>query len=459
MTKAPLVTVYIPCNNYGRFLGAALESVADQLYTNWELFIIDEGSQDDTIEVARSFQRKVRNHVQVIQNESAHGLQKVANEVLVLAKGIYILRLDADDWLDESALLQMVAKLESNAGLGIVYGNFYYTNEEGVVIGQERRRKLGKEDSSYHLPPHGACTMFKTNILKSLGGYSEDIDAQDGWELWFKLLQRTNAASLDSALFYYRQHGQSLSRDSSRMLKARSEIFEKIRKQNAGDYQLRCLAVIPVKESYPNFEGAPFRKINDKTLLEIAIHGAQNSNCITEVYISSESDNVFRFLTDLTTNNLIEPISFVRRPPEVSSLMIRPTEILHHAAEAYHSANGCYPDIVLFLSVHSPFRTPQHIDSAVNVLLVQCCDSVVSVCEEREPVFIHADQGLKLFNPGRFEGLTYEREKLFRFNGSIIATWMANLNENDLFGQKIGYLEMAGDESGQIKASKSLPTF
>ena len=45
---APLVTVYIPCRNYGRFLTDSVTSVFEQLYENWELIIVDEGSTDDT---------------------------------------------------------------------------------------------------------------------------------------------------------------------------------------------------------------------------------------------------------------------------------------------------------------------------------------------------------------------------------------------------------------------------
>ncbi len=456
LQSGPLVTVYIPCRNYGRFLNNALESMRDQLHTNWELFIVDEASEDDTQIIAHYFRSRVPQQVEVIHNAKPIGLQRVANHVLSLAQGKYIVRLDADDWFDESALLLMTSKLESDSNLGLVYGNYFYTEENGEVIGFERRHRLGEEDTSNHLPPHGACTMVRTNLLKSVGGYSEEITAQDGWELWFKMLQRAQAASLEAPIFYYRQHGNSLSRDSKRLLHARAQIFSKLRNQNSGGYRPSCLAVIPAKESYPDFEGVPYRKIKNKTLLQIAIDEAQRAECVSDVMVSSESPLVLEHAQELEQSRLVRPHLRALRPQSQRQPTIRPQDILLHACNAYSEQKGFYPDIVLFLSLHAPLRKAKHIDKAFNVLLVKVADSVVSVCEEREPIFTHGPNGLNLLNPGRFEGLSYEREKLYGFNGAIIITWMENLKGSTLFGEKIGYIEMGREESVQIKQVSNL---
>jgi CMP-N-acetylneuraminic acid synthetase len=298
--------------------------------------------------------------------------------------------------------------------------------------------------------------MVRTNALKAAGGYSEDINAQDGWELWFKLLQRTQAANLEAPIFYYRQHGNSLSRDSNRLLSARAKIFSKLRKQAVGGYQPTCLAVIPAKESYPNFEGVPYRQIEDKSLLQIAAQAALCAANVTEVVITSESEKVLKFAADLVEQKVIGSLLTARRPIEFAGELIRPREILLHAAEAYFAKHGHHPDVLLFLSLHAPFRREGHIDKAIDVLLTQNCDSVVSVCEEREPIFTHGIDGLNLLNPGRFKGISHEREKLYRFNGSIIATWMETLKEDTLFGSKVGYIEMGQKESIQIKCATDL---
>ena len=84
------------------------------------------------------------------------------------AKGEYIIRLDADDYLDESALLVMAKYLDANQDIALVYPNYYYVNEEGNFLGLERRKIIGKEVEVLDLPAHGACTMVRKRILKSI---------------------------------------------------------------------------------------------------------------------------------------------------------------------------------------------------------------------------------------------------------------------------------------------------
>ena len=66
MTETPRVTVYTPSRYYGRFLDQAIGSVASQSYTDWELLIIDDGSVDDTGEIASQWAATQRFHVRVV---------------------------------------------------------------------------------------------------------------------------------------------------------------------------------------------------------------------------------------------------------------------------------------------------------------------------------------------------------------------------------------------------------
>jgi len=453
MNTTPLVTVYIPCRNYGHFLKQCVESVFSQLYTNWELIIVDEASDDDTVSIAEDFSRNHPDSITFIHNETATGLQNLANTVLGIAKGKYMVRLDADDWLDEGALLLMVAKLEKTPDIGLVYGNYFYTDIDGNVLGAERRHKLGDEDTVGHLPPHGACTMFRTRSLKAVGGYSEDVNAQDGWELWYKLYSRIGAASLDVPIFYYRQHGNSLSRDSTRLLSARSRIFERISKRLEGDFKPNNVAVIPVRESYPGFEGVPYRKLNGVSLLEIAILSAIKSNKINSVIVSSQSQKVLDFSQQLEIDGRVPShMRVLREEDEGVSRSLPIRDLMVSAGEHYAAINGVYPDVMAFLSLHAVCRRTEHINKALNVLRITESDTVVSVQEEREPMFAHGENGLKLLNPGRFQELNYDRERLYSFNGSIIATWWEVLREHHLFGEKIAYIEMSTEDSLQVKS-------
>ena len=452
MNASPLVTVYIPCRNYGRFLQHAVESVFTQLYTNWELIIVDEASTDESAPIAQALCRQHPEKTTFIQNEQPMGLQRLANTVLSLAKGKYMVRLDADDWFDECALLLMVAKLEANPDIGLVYGNYFYTDPQGKVIGMERRHKLEVEDIAGHLPPHGACTMFLTRALKVVGGYSEDVDAQDGWELWYKLYTRIGAANLDVPLFYYRQHGDSLSRDAKRLLVARSRIFDRISQTLEGDFKPCNVAVIPVRESYPGFEGVPYRKYQGNSLLERAIRSAADSDKIDTVIVASQSQEVLDFARQLEDEGIVpKHLRMLRDQNEEGGRNIPIRNLMIRAGEYYATMSGKNPDVIAFLSLHAVHRTKEHLEKALNILRITESDTVVSVQEEREPMFVYTRQGLKLLNPGRFQDLIFDRERLYRFNGSIVATWWEVLQENNLFGGKIAFTEMTEEESFQVK--------
>ena len=130
---------------------------------------------------------------------------------------------------------------------------------------------------------------------------------------------------------------------------------------------------------------------------------------------------------------------------------LKPHEILKSAATYLEDNAGYQPDIIIFLSSHAIFRSGAHIDQAINTLIAQNSDSVVSVQLEREPIFKHGKFGLELLNAGRFEGLFLERENLYRFNGSIIACWHDVILKGSLFGNSTSYIEMDHLESAQIK--------
>ncbi len=74
MRGTPLVTIYIPCRNYGRYLATAIESVLSQLYRNWEMIIVDEASDDNTPAVSDYFHHRHPDRIKVVRNAAPVGL-------------------------------------------------------------------------------------------------------------------------------------------------------------------------------------------------------------------------------------------------------------------------------------------------------------------------------------------------------------------------------------------------
>ena len=105
----PLVSIIIPNYNHARYLGDAVHSVLNQDYQNFEIIVVDDGSTDNSREVARQFGEKIH----YIYQENA-GLSAARNTGIRVAKGSLIGVLDADDMYEPTFISTLVAVLESN---------------------------------------------------------------------------------------------------------------------------------------------------------------------------------------------------------------------------------------------------------------------------------------------------------------------------------------------------------
>lgn len=461
MNREPLVTVYIPSRNYGKFLSQSVQSVINQTYNNWELFIIDDASNDNTESIASKYLKEYPDKIKFIKLKKKKGLQFIANKVLHLSLGSLILRLDADDWLDESALLIMVHKFLSDKNIGLVYGNYFYTNSSGKILGIEKKfiNNNNVDVNVKFAPPHGACTMVKTKILKSVGGYSENFNAQDGWDLWYKVHKKIKFSNTESVIFYYRQHEDSLSKNTKKIIEARKKIISKSINSFSGNYKNKCLAIIPVKESFKNFKNAPFKKLNGKTLLDICINEVKKSKKITHIMVSTASKKVINYIKSYNSKKNNKKILIYDRSKNNEDNHIQIKRIITDSLNEFYKQKKIYPDISVFLSLHSPNKSFTTIDNAIDTLKENLFDSVVSVTPEEEPIFNLTNTGLKVLNPGRFDDLSYEKEQLYKFNGSVIAMWSNTIEDFDVLGEKIGFIEMTREDSIQIKSPNEFNLF
>lgn len=437
----PLVTVYVPSHGYGHFLRQAIESVLAQIYPNWELIVIDDGSTDDTSEVAERYVGLHPERIRLIRNDVPKGLQVVANRVLHEANGRYLVRLDADDWFDESALLVLVARAEAEDSPAIVYGGFHYVDETGRLLGTETRNGLLNDAHRRTNPPHGAGTLVNVEELRAVDGYATDVDAQDGWDLWFKLIERVHVASVATPLFFYRQHGSSLSRSEERLYRARSRILAR-RPESRADGPMSILAVIPARSSNQGIEDVPFREIAGLSVLERAILEAQSCRGVTNVIVTADDQRIIEHSEQLERDGRVAPHMRAQRPVGTKGTNVPLSSILRHAGEYYERESDDFPDVVMFLSINAVLRTATEIDNVIDTLRVTGVETVVSVSEERNPVFIHSADGLRIVGNGRFDDLLYRDEQLLRFNGIAIAARWPSVAEDRLWVGAIASAEM-----------------
>ncbi|MEF3273992.1 MAG: glycosyltransferase [Chloroflexus sp.] len=127
----PLVSITVPSLNQGRYIGATLHSILSQDYPNLEVWVIDGGSNDETLDVLRSFASDSR--LQIVTGRDA-GQADAINRGWARARGTILAWLNSDDTYLPGAISTQVAALQSQPQAVAVYANAIYTNEQGQAL-------------------------------------------------------------------------------------------------------------------------------------------------------------------------------------------------------------------------------------------------------------------------------------------------------------------------------------
>lgn len=415
MQSQPLVTVYVTNHNYAQYVAQAIESVLAQTMSDWELLIIDDGSTDASREIIERYEG--HSGVRIIFQQQ-QGLNVTNNIALRVARGRYIMRLDADDYLDPNALLVLSSALEKDKALGLVFPDYYKVDGDGRFLGMDRRHNFSEDVTLFDQPAHGACTMIRRDALLDVGGYDASFSCQDGYDAWIKLLARYKVTNVNLPLFYYRQHGKNLTRDERRLLTTRTEIKEAYRRKQGA--ALRGTAVIPVRDA----KQLALRPLGEGVVLDWNIRAALGARHIERIIITSSEEIVQKHVNNAFSGE--ERICFVERSRELERLNVSADETLRYLLENEPLKTN-KPHVLILLSVKNPFLSARYIDDCVNTLSIFGADSVIGVRPETAKLFQHSGGGLHpILGQERFTQL--ERDMLFRYAGGVSALRIETLD-------------------------------
>jgi len=216
------LSVVVPCYNQGEYIDETIESVFKQEFKDYEIIIIDDGSTDiRTINKLNS----LKDPRLIKVTTSNQGLALARNNGIRVAKGEYILPLDADDKIGNGFLGNAVDILEHNKHVGIVYCS---SETFGDVIGE------------WHLPKYRIGRMLLTNCIfcsgvfrkedwEYVGGYNPCMKKGfEDWEFWLSLLELGRTVEKISDIgFFYRIKNESMlnGMSLSNKIAMRKEIF------------------------------------------------------------------------------------------------------------------------------------------------------------------------------------------------------------------------------------------
>lgn len=183
------VSILMGIYNCAKTLPEAIDSILAQTYSQWELILCDDGSQDDTFQIAQQYRNKYPNQIILLKNEKNMGLNKTLNRCLSQAEGDYIARMDGDDLSLPDRIEKEVSFLDEHPEYAIVSTPMVYFDEHGEW-GRGKATECPETNDFIHGTPfcHAPC-MVRAEAFRAVNGYSEDprtLRAED-YNLWFRL--------------------------------------------------------------------------------------------------------------------------------------------------------------------------------------------------------------------------------------------------------------------------------
>jgi glycosyltransferase involved in cell wall biosynthesis len=204
---SPAVSVLMTAFNRERYIAAAIASVLAQTFADFELVIVDDGSTDGTVAVARAYEAQDP-RVRVVVNERNLGDYPNRNRAAALASGRYMKYHDSDDIMYPHCLATMVSALETypEAGFALSAGSYWHGGPCPAL--STPRLSYRREFLGYGMFMCGpACAMFRREVFRDLGGF-ENLGVQSDHLFWLRACARVPVVLVPGDLFWYRVHAQ-----------------------------------------------------------------------------------------------------------------------------------------------------------------------------------------------------------------------------------------------------------
>lgn len=199
----PLVSIVIPVHNGEEYIKEAIDSCLNQTYRNIEVIVVDDKSEDRTLEILKEYGDRIK----VLPVEKQDGLGNVINIGIRASKGKYIARMDADDVMYPNRLEKQIEYLESNPKCVAVGGQIDIIDENSKITGHREYaiedRDLKKNRFLFQPFAHPAVTLRK-DILEDIGLYPENMWKVEDVKLFLILSTKGEFHNLEDTVLKYR---------------------------------------------------------------------------------------------------------------------------------------------------------------------------------------------------------------------------------------------------------------
>ena len=205
------VSIIIPVHNAARFIGDAVQSLKEQTYKDFELILVNDASEDDSLAIINDLRQEYDN-ITVIDLREPHGAAGARNAGLDAAKGRYITFLDADDMWEPEKLEIQVKFMESEHA-AFSFTGYEFADENGTSIDRIVRvpKKLSYAQALKNTTIFTSTVMFDTDEIPISLLHMPDVPSEDTATWWQILKNGYVAHGIDRPLTLYRRSSGTLS--------------------------------------------------------------------------------------------------------------------------------------------------------------------------------------------------------------------------------------------------------
>ncbi len=216
--NCPMVTVLVPTYNCAAFINDAIHTILTQTFTDFEIVVIDDGSDDETTDVLATFSDS---RLRVLR-QSHRGISAAMNAGLADARGRYISRLDSDDLWQPELLATLVPVLEAQPDVGVVYAQADAL-DHGVPVHHLQGLPLRYPDDSLRSLVYDDCTcnialLARRECFERAGPYDEALIANEDWDMWLRVARHYRFMFIERVLARIRWHSGNLTGPTSSRL-------------------------------------------------------------------------------------------------------------------------------------------------------------------------------------------------------------------------------------------------
>lgn len=235
----PLVSVIIPTYNRADLVVQAVESVVNQTYKKIEIVVVDDGSTDNTCEVVKKYQDKIK---YIYQERSERS--KARNRGFGCSRGDYVAFLDSDDLWLPTKIEKQVQVLNEEPRVGLVYTNVQFIDRngsahDGNISWDAPERVALYEDLMTHNVITGTTSsvMVRRTCLEEVGLFDESMNTCEDLDLYRRIARHYKFYKIDLPLVRFRIHAGNTQHNASAMAKGWESIIRKISRDTPADFQ------------------------------------------------------------------------------------------------------------------------------------------------------------------------------------------------------------------------------